>query len=183
MTGDQQRDIQIVFQNPTASLNPRMTVLQNLQLRGQAARRGQGAARAAREGRRAAAARPRCPARSLERYPRELSGGEKQRVAIARALAARPQLLLCDEITSALDVSVQAAIVELIAAACARSSPTWRCMFISHDLAVVRAVADRIVVMHRGRIVEEGEPETILFAPAADYTRGLIDAIPRLPGD
>ena len=118
--------------------------------------------------------------RSLDAYPRQLSGGEKQRVAIARALAARPKLLLCDEITSALDVSVQAAIVNLIEDL-RRDIAGLAVLFISHDLAVVRAIADRIVVMQGGRIVEEGLPNEILFSPRADYTRELIHAIPTMP--
>jgi peptide/nickel transport system ATP-binding protein len=175
----EQRDIQIVFQNPTASLNPKKTVFGNLQhviqrLRGIDGRRAQ----------RAEAAEllelVRMPTRALDSYPRQLSGGEKQRVAIARALAARPRLLLCDEVTSALDVSVQAAIVGLIEDL-QREIAGLAVMFISHDLAVVRAVADRIIVMQSGRIVEEGGPQQILFAPTADYTRLLIESIPTMP--
>jgi peptide/nickel transport system ATP-binding protein len=176
---DQQRDIQIVFQNPTASLNPKKSVFGNLQhviqrLGGVVGRRAQ----------RAEAATllelVRMSPRSLDVLPRQLSGGEKQRVAIARALAARPKLLLCDEITSALDVSVQAAIVTLIEQL-RRDIAGLAVLFISHDLAVVRAIADRIVVMQNGRIVEEGAPKQVLFAPSADYTRELIAAIPTMP--
>ena len=175
----EQRDIQIVFQNPTASLNPKKTVFGNLQhvihrLRGIEGRRA-----AARRGGRAARAGAHA-GRVLDRYPRQLSGGEKQRVAIARALAARPKLLLCDEVTSALDVSVQAAIVGLIEDL-RRDIAGLAVLFISHDLAVVRAIADRIVVMQDGRIVEEGGPQQILFAPAAGYTRQLIESIPTIP--
>jgi peptide/nickel transport system ATP-binding protein len=122
----------------------------------------------------------RMPTRALDTYPRQLSGGEKQRVAIARALAARPKLLLCDEVTSALDVSVQAAIVGLIEEL-RRDITGLAVLFISHDLAVVRAIADRIVVMQAGMIVEEGGAEQILVAPAAAYTRQLIDSIPTMP--
>ena len=122
----------------------------------------------------------RLPASALDRLPRDLSGGEKQRVAIARALAARPRLLLCDEITSSLDVSVQAAIVNLIEEL-RRELDDLTVLFITHDLAVVRAVADRILVMQHGRLVEEGAPEQILFEPNAEYTRELISAIPTIP--
>jgi peptide/nickel transport system ATP-binding protein len=178
-TRTQQRDIQIVFQNPTSSLNPKKTVFGNLQhvihrLRGIEGRRAQRAEAAA------LLELVRMPTRALDSYPRQLSGGEKQRVAIARALAARPKLLLCDEVTSALDVSVQAAIVGLIENL--RSDIAGLAvLFITHDLAVVRAIADRIVVMQDGRIVEEGGPQQILFAPTAGYTRLLIESIPTVP--
>jgi peptide/nickel transport system ATP-binding protein len=122
----------------------------------------------------------RLPSRLLDSYPRELSGGEKQRVAIARALAPRPRLLLCDEITSALDVSVQAAIIDLIREL-RRELDGLAVLFISHDLAVVRAVADTIAVMRDGVVLEQGSPEVILFSPQADYTQELLAAIPKMP--
>lgn len=174
----QQSDIQIVFQNPNASLNPRQSIMGNLdhvieRLGGISSRRER--QRHAEEllslvGLRRAA---------LDCFPRELSGGEKQRVAIARALAPKPRLLLCDEITSALDVSVQATIIELIQEL-RRQREDMAIMFISHDLAVVNAIADRVIVMRGGRIVEEGLPADVLFAPQAQYTRELIDAVPRM---
>jgi peptide/nickel transport system ATP-binding protein len=174
-----QRDIQIVFQNPTASLNPRMTVFEALR---HVLHRLRGIDGISAQRREASALLDlvRLPSRLLDSYPRELSGGEKQRVAIARALAPRPRLLLCDEITSALDVSVQAAIIDLVREL-RRKLDGVAVLFISHDLAVVRAVADNIAVMHNGVVVERGSPEVILFRPQADYTRELLAAIPKMP--
>lgn len=174
-----QREIQIVFQNPTASLNPRMTVFDALR---HVLRRLRGVGTRAEQRREASTLLDlvSLPTRLLDSYPRELSGGEKQRVAIARALAPRPRLLLCDEITSALDVSVQAAIIDLIGEL-RRELDGLAVLFISHDLAVVRAVADTIAVMSNGAVIEQGRAEGILFNPQADYTRGLLSAIPQIP--
>jgi peptide/nickel transport system ATP-binding protein len=118
------------------------------------------------------------PASVLYRYPGELSGGQKQRVAIARAFACRPRLLLCDEVTSALDVSVQATILELIAEL-SRTSHT-AVAFVSHDLGVVRAVAHRALVLQRGEVCEAGDTEALFSNPSHPYTRELIDSIPGL---
>ena len=176
-TADQRRRIQLVFQNPDSSLNPRHDVLTTLRA---PLERFQGAAR------RDVAAGAlellelvRLPRSVLRRYPRDLSGGEKQRVAIARALAARPAVLICDEITSALDVSVQAAIIELLLDLRAVSDTSL--LFISHDLAVVRAVADRVLVLEHGTVREEGSAEQVLLAPQHAYTRSLLAAVPQLP--
>ncbi|MEV8636910.1 ATP-binding cassette domain-containing protein [Streptosporangium sp. NPDC051023] len=172
ITGGDSRRIQMVFQNPYASLNPRMTV-------GTSVAEGLKLPRAAR-----AAEVERLlslvslPAAMAERYPRELSGGMRQRVAIARALGARPELLVADEITSALDVSVQGAVLNLVRSL--REELGLSMLFISHNLAVVRYVSDFVAVMHQGRLVEVGPTEEVVGAPRDDYTRSLLEAVPRL---
>ncbi|MFE0153413.1 ABC transporter ATP-binding protein [Nonomuraea sp. NPDC059007] len=165
--------VQMVFQDPYASLDPRMKV-------------GESVAEGLLELPRAA--RPdevtrllglvSLPAELASRYPRELSGGMRQRVAIARALGARPDLLVADEITSALDVSVQGSVLNLIRSL--RDTLGLSILFISHNLAVVRYVCDTVAVMHRGRIVEHGPTEAVVGRPAHDYTRTLLEAVPRL---
>jgi peptide/nickel transport system ATP-binding protein len=123
--------------------------------------------------------RVRLPARVASRFPDELSGGERQRVAIARALAAEPDLLICDEITSALDVSVQAAVLEVLEEL--RADLGLALLFVSHDLGVVAAVADRVVVLESGHVRESGPVGSLLEDPQDEYTRRLIAAAPRLP--
>jgi peptide/nickel transport system ATP-binding protein len=115
---------------------------------------------------------------AANRFPDQLSGGERQRVAIARALAADPKLLVCDEVTSALDVSVQAAIIELLGKL--RQQMGLSLLFITHDLALIRTIADRVVVMTDGRIVEHGTTEQIFTAPTAEYTRKLLANTPSI---
>jgi peptide/nickel transport system ATP-binding protein len=171
------RRIQIVFQDPHDSLNPSMTVadtvMRPLVLFGQQSRAGR------RPELMALLERVRLPARLAERYPAELSGGERQRVAIARALAARPDLLLCDEVTSALDVSVQAAVLDLLGSL--QRELGLAVLFITHDLGVVASVADRVLVLEGGCVREEGPAGDVLARPAASYTRQLIEAVPELP--
>jgi peptide/nickel transport system ATP-binding protein len=111
------------------------------------------------------------------RYPHELSGGQRQRVALARAFAADPDLILCDEVVSALDVSVQASILELLATLAERN--TTALLFVTHDLAVVRSIADRVAVMRDGHIVETGATEAVFERPQDDYTKLLLEAAPR----
>ena len=172
----QRRAIQYVFQNPYQSLNPRRRVGEDLARAGQVLR-GLSVAQARAEAG-TLLERVQLPARIADRYPSQLSGGERQRVAIARALAARPDVLVCDEVTSALDVSVQAAILEALAEL--RDELSVALLFITHDLGVVSAVADRVLVLEGGRICESGPTERILRAPEHPYTRRLVAAAPTL---
>src|SRR3984957_401073 len=175
------RRIQLVFQNPNASLNPRRPVRSQIE-DGRAAHPDKAA--------------PEVPALLEEvgldaelagRYPHELSGGQKQRAAIARAIAAGPALLIGDEPIASLDASLQARVARLLRRVAAGSGAGL--LFISHDLSVVRLIADRIVVMRAGRVVEEAPTEELWSAPRQDYTRRLLAAIPVpdglgvLPGD
>ena len=112
----------------------------------------------------------------LERLPSQLSGGEKQRIAVARAFAANPDLVLCDEVTSALDVSVEAAVLDLLKQLQADRGTTY--IFVSHDLAVVRAIADRVAVLYQGRICEMGPSENVYRFPSQPYTEVLLGAVP-----
>jgi ABC-type glutathione transport system ATPase component len=117
-------------------------------------------------------------ASALHRYPSEFSGGQRQRIAIARALAARPSLLICDEPLSALDVSVQAGVLNLLVDL--QGEMSFGCIFISHNIVVVRHFAQRVVVFHDGHIVEEGPAQEVCVCPAHDYTKSLIEAVPDL---
>jgi len=173
---DLRRRLQIVFQNPDLTLNPRRTILhavaRPLALFGLAPR-GE---------RRAAAARlleaVGLEGRHLDLRPAQLSGGQRQRVAIARAFAGRADLVVCDEPTSALDVSVQATVLNLLASLQAQAHTSY--LFISHDLSVVRHIADRVAVLYLGRIVEEGTTEDVFQPPWHPYTEALLSAVPSL---
>jgi peptide/nickel transport system ATP-binding protein len=173
---DARRRIQLVFQNPNDSLNPRQRVGAQIArpavvLRDLHAREAAGEVADLLE-------RVRLPARLADRFPAELSGGERQRVAIARALAARPDLVVCDEITSALDVSVQAAVLDLLSEL--RAELGLALLFITHDLGVVASVADRVLVLEGGIVCEEGGVEQVLTEPEHPYTRRLVEVAPRL---
>ena len=171
------RRIQMVFQDPYSSLNPRRTIAEILTAPLRVHGIGDAAARAA-SVRRMMDAVGLVPAFAA-RYPRELSGGQRQRVAIARALMLEPQLLICDEPTSALDVSVQAQILNLLMALQRERGLGY--LFISHNLAVVQHIADEIVVLQGGSVVERGRAEQVYFAPAHPYTRQLIGATLAVP--
>ncbi|WP_263433739.1 ATP-binding cassette domain-containing protein [Arthrobacter sp. StoSoilB13] len=169
------RDVQIVFQNPDMSLNPRHDVMslvtRPLHLFAPELSKADREERA-----RKILADVNLPESMVHRYPSELSGGQKQRIAIARAFVTNPRLILADEITSALDVSVQAAILDLLSGLSAEYGTSV--VFVTHDLAVVRAIAHRALVLQKG-VVREIGPVTQLFdSPADDYTRELVGAIP-----
>jgi len=171
------RELQVVFQDPVASLDPRIrawaTVAEGPAIHGlwpRAERRARAVALLARVGLDLAHA---------DRLPHELSGGERQRVAIARALAVEPSLIVLDEATSALDVSVQAQVLALLAGVKRERGLAF--LFISHDLAVVELMADRVAVLRAGRVVEEGETARVLAHPEHPYTQALVAAC--LPPD
>lgn len=168
------RRMQMVFQDPFASLNPRMTVeailaepLRNF---------GVAAGRERRERVQQLMKTVGLDPRFIRRYPHEFSGGQRQRIGIARALALGPELIVADEPISALDVSIQAQILNLLGSL--REELGLTMIFIAHDLAAVRHVSDRIAVMYLGRIVEEGDARTIVAAPRHPYTQALISAVP-----
>ncbi len=172
--GGFRKQAQIVFQNVGSSLNPRLSVGEAHRASARAVRPGE-AARTAASGSRNCSTWYACRHRYRERYPHQLSGGERQRVAIARALATEPRFIVCDEPVSALDVSVQAAIVNLLADL--RDQFGLAYLFISHDLAVVAQLSDRIAVMYHGRICETGAPAELLASPRHPYTRMLLAAV------
>jgi peptide/nickel transport system ATP-binding protein len=169
------REMQVVFQDPFGSLDPRMTAGEAV---GEAlqALAGPVPAVAAQDRILGALAEVGLGAAFANRYPHQLSGGQCQRVAIARATVARPRLLVCDEAVSALDVSVQAQIVNLLHELSERHAMSL--LFISHNLAVVRHLCDQVAVLRHGRMVEQGGREAIFGAPQARYTRELLDAVP-----
>jgi peptide/nickel transport system ATP-binding protein len=169
------RRIQIVFQDPGASLDPRMRIRDAVAEGMQAF--GIGASEAERTERVAALLRRvRLDPDQMRRYPHEFSGGQRQRICIARALDVEPSLMICDEATSALDVSIQAQILNLLRDLQDELGLAY--LFITHDLGVVRHVADRVAVMYLGQIVEEGATERIFREPAHPYTEALLAAVP-----
>jgi peptide/nickel transport system ATP-binding protein len=175
-TRSMRRELQYVFQSPYNSLNPRKTigqiVSQPLQLFFDLDHRAQ------HERVITTLERVRLSASVIPRYPHELSGGERQRVAIARALAAEPSVLVCDEVTSALDVSVQAAIVDLIAEL--QREMNLGLVFVTHNLALIRTIAEVVAVMNQGQIVESGKVDDVLASPQDAYTKALLADTPSM---
>lgn len=171
---DARRHLQMVFQDPFASLNPRMKVgaivgegLQIHRLGTEAEQRKKVLDMLKRVGLKES---------DLQKYPHEFSGGQRQRIGIARALVLEPRVVVCDEPVSALDVSIQAQILLLLKDLQQEMSLSY--LFISHDLRVVRHIADEIAVMHNGKIVEQGQAEEVYESPAQEYTRNLLKSIP-----
>jgi peptide/nickel transport system ATP-binding protein len=171
------RSIQIIFQDPFASLDPRMRVFDILE-EGLLALRPELDAGARRANLERLVDQVGLRRDALERYPHEFSGGQRQRIAIARALAVEPRLIVCDEPTSALDVSVQAQILNLLRQLQRELGVSY--LFITHNIGVVEYVADHIAVMQRGRIEESGLAEAVLRRPQSEYTRTLLAAVPRI---
>jgi len=171
------RDIQIIFQDPYSSLNPRLTIgdslmepLQVHQLYENNTKRMKRVLELLE--------RVNLPASYFNRYPHEFSGGQRQRIVIARALALQPKFIICDESVSALDVSVQAQVLNLIRELQQEFNLTY--IFISHDLSVIKHISDRIMVMNKGEIIETGDPDDIYYHPKEEYTKRLISSIPGL---
>ena len=168
------QEMQMVFQDPFSSLNPRMTVQEILEEPLIIHKIGNRASR--RESVLDILDRVQMEQDALTRYPHAFSGGQRQRIGIARALVLRPKLVVCDEAVSALDVSVQAQIINLLEDLQKELGLTY--LFVAHDLSVVRHICDRILVMHHGRVVETGPIEEVFNNPKEDYTRLLLSAIP-----
>jgi len=168
--------MQMIFQDPFGSLNPRHTIMQivgeALEIHFPAMKRGERRERVA-ELMRQVGLKP----EMMERYPHEFSGGQRQRIGIARALAVKPQFIVCDEPVSALDVSVQAQIVNLLEDLQDELGLTY--LFIAHDLAVVEHISDHVLVMYGGKIVESAPADEIYANPQHDYTRKLLAAVPK----
>ncbi|MFM2207023.1 MAG: hypothetical protein RL213_998 [Bacteroidota bacterium] len=169
------KSIQIIFQDPYSSLNPRMTAGQAL-MEPMQVHRLHGDNRRRKERALELLERVSLQADHFDRYPHEFSGGQRQRICIARALALEPDFIICDESVSALDVSVQAQVLNLLNDLKREFGLTY--IFISHDLSVVKYMSDRMMVMNKGKIEEEGDPDRIYAEPVSDYTKSLIAAIP-----
>jgi oligopeptide transport system ATP-binding protein len=171
------KDLQMIFQDPFGSLNPRMTVLailaEPLEIHFPEMTRADRRERVAELLRLVG-----LPADAMGRYPHEFSGGQRQRIGIARALAVKPRFIVCDEPVSALDVSVQAQIVNLLQDLQEQLGVAY--LFIAHDLAVVEHMSDHVIVMHHGKVVESAPAEEIYENPRHEYTRKLLAAVPRL---
>ena len=173
------RQVQIIFQDPFATLDPRMRVFDILE-EGLLALRPEMDASARRASLERLIDQVGLRRDALGRYPHEFSGGQRQRIAIARALAVQPRLIVCDEPTSALDVSVQAQILNLLRELQRELGVSY--LFITHNIGVVEYTADRVAVMNRGRIEEQGAACEVLDAPQSTYTRSLLAAVPRIVG-
>ncbi len=175
-TSEQLRAVQYVFQSPFSSLNPRRTIAQSVEVPLETLTDLDRTAR--RERVAETLERVRLSATLADRLPDQLSGGERQRAAIARALVTTPDVLLCDEVTSALDVSVQASIIELLCSL--REELGTAMLFVTHNIALARHVADHIAVLRDGLIVESGTVEEVLGDPQHPYTRDLLAHTPRM---
>lgn len=173
------REIQMIFQDPYASLNPRMTVQELLEEPLVIHRLGD--RRSRRQRVRAMLQRVNLEPDVASRFPHAFSGGQRQRIGIARALILEPRLVVCDESVSALDVSVQAQILDLLQTLQQELGLTY--LFVAHDLGVVREFCDDVLVMYAGRVVEQGPVETVFNHPSHDYTRLLLSAIPSTDPD
>ena len=167
--------VQMIFQDPFSSLNPRMTVEEiltsPLTARGVAFDEARARACELLE-------RVSVPAAAMDKFPHEFSGGQRQRLCIARSLTVRPKILLCDEVTSALDVSVQAQILHLLDDL--RNDFGLSILFISHDMQVVRAISDDVLVMYFGKVVERGPADSVLTDPQHEYTKKLLSCVPTI---
>lgn len=170
------RKIQVVFQDPMASLNPRHTIREILtegMIYHGICTKEESRAKAA-----ALLESVGLPVDFLDRYPHEFSGGQRQRICIARAIALEPELLICDEAVSALDLSIRAQVLDLLAELKKKLHLSF--LFITHDIGVVQHVADRIIVMNRGKIVEQGTCKEVLGNPKEEYTKNLMAAVPKI---
>jgi peptide/nickel transport system ATP-binding protein/oligopeptide transport system ATP-binding protein len=168
------RDYQIVFQDPNAALNPRMTILDSVIEPAEVAGEGNDASR--RKNGLAALARVGLPSEMADRYPHQLSGGQKQRVNIARVLMLRPKVIVCDEVVAALDVSIRGDVLNLFADLQRELGLTY--VFITHDISVVSHISDRIAVTYLGKTMELGPAEDVIDAPLHPYTQALLSAEP-----